>query len=86
MACPSRFGAPAPTQPVQCTFYPLICSIACVLLIYPDRLVHATLWHARGAAQRDVQLAPLCQGAASPSGLKRRPAWGSRRPIRTYAI
>ena len=37
-----------------------------VLFIYADRLVHATLWQAHGAAQRVVQLAPPLPGRRLP--------------------
>ena len=36
------------------------------IFIYADRLVHATLRHARGAAQRVVQLAPPLPGRRLP--------------------
>ncbi len=37
-------------------------------------------------AQRDAHWCPHRLGAASPTGLRQRPAWGSRRPIRSICI
>ncbi len=84
MASPSRFGVPAPTRPVY--FLLLICISVSTISIYADPPVHATLRYALVGCPARRALVPLCLGAASPKGLRQRPAWGRcARSIRTVA-
>ena len=75
MANPSRFRVPAPTQ-IETFYHTYAASLS---LIFPTLTPSArdVVVKPLEAAQRAVHWCPMRLDAASPKGLRQRPAWGS---------